>query len=483
MKQINNIWCLLISVFFIACSPKIGAPLEETKEEVQHEEMSPPEEDTGPCSTFNNLDPMGKDQAETAYVLYKDQVNMKDYEAAYPLWKKAFTLAPAANGRVTYQFDDGIKIFDHFFQKASSEEVKKQYLDSIMSVYDKRIECLGDEAYVAGRKAFDYYYKYRDYTNDTEIFNLFKKALDEKGEKADYFILNPFSSLLYAKVLEESITKEEGSMYAEKVLTAVKYGTANCENGSCEAWEIINEYSPPLLENLEGLEDFYSCDYYLDKYYNLFQSNPESCDTINLVYRKFLWAKCDSTNSKVKEVKVAKNANCYVPPPPPGLLKQAYDLYTNGQLKAAVDKFEEFINNTDDYEKKAKYSLLIAKIYYGDLKNFIKSRQWANKAAEYKANWGEPFILIGKLYASSGPLCGSGRGFESQRVVWVAIDKFQYAKKIDPAVAGEANKWINRYMQYMPDVEDCHQRRLVDGESYFVPCWIQESTRVRCLKN
>ena len=265
----------------------------------------------------------------------------------------------------------------------------------------------------------------------------------------------------------------------KKILDAVKYGSENCKK-SCEAWDIIEAYALPLLENLEGLENFYSCEYYLDKYFPIYESNPESCDTINLVYRKFLWAKCDSTDSKVMAVKMAKDSSCYIPPPPPGPLKQAYDLYTNGHLIEAVEKFEEFINKTEDVEKKAKYSLVIAKIYYGDLKNFLQSRIWALKAAEFKPNWGEPYILIGKLYASSGPLCGPGRGFQSQRVVWPAIDKFNYAKRIDPSVTSEANKWIRQYTQYMPDMEDIHQRPDVKlNEQYYVGCWIQEMTIVR----
>ena len=128
---------------------------------------------------------------------------------------------------------------------------------------------------------------------------------------------------------------------------------------------------------------------------------------------------------------------------------------------------------------KAKYNLLIAKIYYGDLKNFSKSRSKALEAASQKSNWGEPYILIGKLYASSGTLCGPGTGWDSQIVTWPAIDKFEYAKKIDPSVTTEANKWINRYWQYMPKKEDLFFRSLTAGSSFKVRCWINETTTIR----
>ena len=77
------------------------------------------------------------------------------------------------------------------------------------------------------------------------------------------------------------------------------------------------------------------------------------------------------------------------------------------------------------------------------------------------------------------PSVGSGRGWNSQVVTWPAIDKFQKAKQLDPSVADEANKFIRQYRQYMPKKEDIFQRRIKAGDSFKVPCWIQENTTVR----
>ena len=99
-----------------------------------------------------------------------------------------------------------------------------------------------------------------------------------------------------------------------------------------------------------------------------------------------------------------------------------------------------------------------------------------------RPGWGEPYLLIGTLYASSGPLCGPGRGWDSQVVVWPAIDMWNKAKQVDPSVTREANRLINEYAQYMPTKEDIFQRLLQEGDPYFVPCWIQESTIIRAAK-
>jgi len=129
-------------------------------------------------------------------------------------------------------------------------------------------------------------------------------------------------------------------------------------------------------------------------------------------------------------------------------------------------------------DKKFKYTMMVAKIYYGDIKNFSSSRKYARAASKLKPSSGEPALLIGKLYASSGPLCGPGTGWDSQIVTWPALDKFKEAKK-DPVVSAEAQEFIKTYQKYMPSKEDIFLRGIKTGTSFKVGCWIQEKTTVR----
>jgi tetratricopeptide (TPR) repeat protein len=278
------------------------------------------------------------------------------------------------------------------------------------------------------------------------------------------------------------IAFEEAQHYALQLLDILEYGTKNCKGSECEAWEIINEYAPNLLENFEGVEDFYNCDYYREKYYKLFLTDPNDCDIVNNAYRNMRWGKCPENTPELMEIKVVKDSACYVPPPTPGPLKSAFLAYNEGKYREAIDFFKSFIDSTEDPELKAKYYLTISKIYYSGMHNYPESRKYALKAASFKENWGEPYMLIGKLYASSGPICGPGRGWDSQIVTWAAVDKFIYAKKIDPSVADEANKWIREYSKYMPSKEDIFQRTLREGDPFLVPCWIQERTTIRVAK-
>lgn len=469
----NKIIYLSALALLLACSPKTAKVVEEKAPEI-----APPvvKEDSNPCVTLDELSSSKRDEVETAYVLYKDHIKLKDYPAAFPLWQKAYYGAPAANGSIKYQFEDGIKIYKNLYDNETDEALKQNHLDSIMSIYDKRVECFGEADYIAGRKAFDRYYYFSDHSNDEEIYTLFKQAIDGKQEKVDYFVINPFTKLLSDKIINEEIPLEEGRKYTTLLFQAIDYGTQSGKN--TEAWDIINDYAPARLENLEGIEGLYDCAYYEKKYLALFRTAATDCEVINKTYGRLLWGGCAKDAPSVTEVAAAKQKNCYTPPPPDGPLKRAYNAYTEGRYKEAVQLFQEFVDNTEDTNKKFKYNLLIAKIYYGDIKNYPTSRKFAREAAKYKPSSGEPYLLIGKLYASSGPLCGPGRGWDSQIVTWPAIDKFEQAKS-DPAIAEEAKKLIRTYKQYMPSKEDIFQRSIDAGSSYKVGCWIQEKTTVR----
>jgi len=476
LRPIIHFVALLTVLFIWGCTPKVTEPIVEEKP--QQTVQAPPKEPLSPCTNWNDLP--NKEDIVTAHVLYRDQIKLKAYNKAYPNWKKAYEAAPAADGRRNYHFTDGIKIFENRYQTATDAKVKQAAVDTIMMLYDKLGECYGDQGYVFGRRAFDYYYKYADQATDMEKYELFKKSIDQDGEEANYFILNPFTALLSNLVIEEKIPVSEAQEYVQKIKAAMAYGTENCEGRTCEAWEIIKGYVPDRLEQLEGIKGFYDCDYFVNKYYPAFEENQTDCEVIVPTLSKLNYAGCDANSPQILALKAAWKTNCYVPEPP--LTQKCSDLLREGDYAGAIECYEDKANTSDDPEKKAQYNLVIAKIYYGELKRFSSARKYARKAAEYKSNWGDPYILIGKLYASSGPLCGPGRGWDSQIVTWPAIDKWQQAKRIDPSVAAEANKLIGRYSQYMPSKGDIFQRNLKEGATFRVPCWIQENTKIRAAK-
>ena len=479
MKKLLFLLPILCFAILFACGPKTTEATTATEEAPPKPEEKKPETD---CATFK--DSGNEDEATTNYVLYKDMMKVKDYKKAMGYWEKVYTVAPAADGKRRTLFEDGIKLYHDLFTKAETESEKQTYVNKVMSLYDKMEECYGEPGYVAGRKAFDYYYKYSAFqSNEKQAYDLFKEAVDTDGKESKAFVVNPFTASLRSLFLADKISMEEAQTYVGKILEILKYGPENSDDKA--SWDIVQGYALNLLESLEGRKGFYDCNYYNDRYYSLFEESPSDCEVVGKVYGYMKWGGCDSSNPNFAKVKAAFDANCkpkIVTTTNTSRGPSCRSFVVEGDYTQAVTCYEEKMNKSNDVNKKAEYALFLAKLYYGQLKNYSKSRQYARKALEMRPNWGEPYVLIGKLYASSGPLCGPGRGFMSQRVVWVAIDKWNKAKSVDPSVADEANKLIGQYRKYMPDVEDLFSRSLKEGQTYTVDCWINEKTKVRAKR-
>ena len=432
----------------------------------------------GPCGTFDDS-PMG-DDAITAHVLYRDLFRKERYEQAFPYWKKAFSIAPAADGKRNTHFADGITFYQHFYDLTSDSALRNKYVDTIFMLYDQMEECYGESGYVLGRKAFDLYFKYPELAEENEIFDLFKQSLDLDQDSAHFFILNPFTDLLVRRYFDDNIGMEEAQQYVGLINARLEKGLESGENE--EQWAIINDYVPSRLSAFEGVKGFYDCDYYLDKYVPQFEEAPDNCDVVTSVYRSLVWGGCNDTgNEDFERIKAVYDENCNIAETVATTSKsrEGFEALESGDFEKAIELFNQAASETDDVERQAQFYLLISKIYYGSLKRFPQARQFARRASEVKPNWGEPYLLVGKLYASSGPLCGPGTGWDSQIVVWPAIDEWEKAKNVDPAAAAEANKLINEYGQYMPSRGDIFQRTLNEGEAFRVECWIQQQTTIR----
>ncbi len=457
--------CFAIGLLF-ACTPKTQQQTTETKP------TQPPvtEKTKNPCPTFS--DAPNPDLALEEFVLYRDFMKMNDWNNAFKKWEYVHKNAPAADGKRTSVFTDGMKFYEYFMSQDSSK--KEEYISKIFQLYDEMEKCYPEGGMVTGLKAFDYFFKYPDRISKEEQYALFKKSIEMDEGEPRYFILNPFTSLLVDLTLEEKVPIEEAQRYNEMIRNAISKGLAECKGTECDNWNIINEYAPARLEALESVENFYDCAYYKNKYYPSFEADPKNCDVIIEVYSRLKWGKCPEDDPQLMALDAAYNENCRTAAGP-----TCNDLLKDGKYRDAVKCLEELLPNISDNKGKAQYNFLIAQIYFVYLKNYPRARQYALEAARQRPGWGQPYLLIGTMYASSGPLCGPGRGWDSQVVVWPAIDMWTKAKNIDSSVASEANKLINQYTQYMPTMEDIFQRLKKPGDSFYVPCWIQESTIIR----
>ena len=468
----NNLSLISLALLYVvACSPKVT-----TVATPEPDPTPTPTEEVNPrCASFD--DSRDPDRAADSYVIYRNFVRSQEYELALDRWRYVYENAPAADGQRNTVFTDGIFLYSYLIQEYPDK--KEAYADTILMLYQQADECFPDNSYIIGLQGFDSYYTYPGSATDEEVYALFKRSIELDEEEFPYFVINPMSALVYKMASEDKIEVSEAKWVSERLMARLQKGLDECgENGDCATWGLIEGYTPGALERFESVKGFYDCDHFIEKYYPEFEADPENLEVVTRVLGRLTWAECTEDGEEYATAYRAYSNLVAVANPVEGPCSQGYNALRNNEYESGIEFLEECAGATEDNVKKAQVLMAISNTYYR-LRNFRQSRNYARQAARANPNWGRPYLMIGRLYASSGPLCGPGTGFDSQVVVWVALDQWNRAKRVDPSLAGEANALINRYTQYMPFREDIFQRGIEMGSTYTVGCWINESTIVR----
>lgn len=488
----NIIYCSLLALIF-SCTPKVPETMVATPPTPPATPETKTDPSLSPCTNWLNAPNM--DDLRRSHVLYRDGMKRiaalqenaepdeaaiaKEHQETFKNWYFVYQQAPAADGKRATHYEDGIVLYDHKYFNEEQAEKKAIYMDSIKVLYNEMMECYGDEGYVYSSMAYDFYYRYEGEMSDIEVFQMYKKSFDAYDADVKDYVLMPLTALMVNGLQNGTITEEEAKTYAPKIQMALQKGLEGCSaKGNCLDWESASEDINARLALLEQRKGFFGCEYFKEKYLTE-ESASGDCDQLASIIGRLRWGGCALEDVGLAPLIAKYQSDCVVASEPTVTCRS---LLQEGDSQGAIDCYLEKASTMTDMEKRSQYHMVVAKIYYGELKQFSKARTYALKAAQDKPNWGDPYILIGKLYASSGPLCGPGRGWDSQIVTWPAIDMWRKAKSVDPSTAAEANKMIRRYEQFMPDISQIFIRSLKEGDTFRVPCWIQRDTKIRAAK-
>ncbi|NJB86973.1 putative negative regulator of RcsB-dependent stress response [Lewinella marina] len=443
---------------------------------------------TAQCVTW--VDSPQKEQAENAHVAYRNLVKSMtaedlaalpeaEFNDAFKNWKKAYDIAPAADGNRPFHYRDGRMFYKALRQKATDEAKKKEYTDMIFKLYDQELECYPKyEAFLLGRKGSDMFYL-SGYSEDA--ITVLEKAIESGGNETEYVVLAPLGKLLNYYFKEDVI---DNARVRELYDKAVKVADYNIENNA--TYSTYYQAGKDNLESdiLEFADEIFDCAYFKDLLLPKVEENRDSLDILKYIVTKLKAQGCDSTDADVARVQgiydalYAEKAEEYEAERI--RLNPAYGAsvaYEEGRFSEAVNLYEQAIDKTDDNERKAQYAYQIAQIQLGKLGQYGSARQNANRAAQYNSGWGKPYILIGDIYGRMSSGCGDA--WEQRLAVLAAIDKYNYAKSIDSEVASDANRRIANYRSSMPIRSEAFQRGLEEGARLSVGCGIGETVTLR----
>ena len=389
--------------------------------------------------------------------LYREYYKQKNYDDALSPWRWAYLNCPQSSGNI---YKNGPVIIKAKMKQDKAN--KNAYIDTLMQIYDNRIQYFGKEGFVLGLKGADLL-RY-DKSRYDEAYSLLKKSYEiQQNNSSAGAISSYFKS---ATMMEKNgkLQKEDVlNLYAE-LSTVIDY---NLENNPKKS-----KFYTQTSSNVESLFTPYAdCDALVSIFSEKFSKSP---DDINLLKRilKVMDSKECTDNNLFFDV----SSKLYdIEPSALSASKMGKMSISRKEFSQAIKYSQEAIDLENDDIKKAKYFLGLADAYRNS-SLFAKAREAAFKALELKNNWGEAYMSLGNIYIAGAKSCGNE--FEQKTIYWIAVDMFNLAKK-DEDVSERARKSINTYSKYFPSTEVCFFNNVEKNSEYLIECWVNRKTIAR----
>lgn len=419
---------------------------------------------------------------ETEISVYRESFKQWDGKTATAnptminAWRKVFLNCPSAKERTLL---DGTKIVNNALIRGTKDAtLKEKYIDTLVMVYEARIQYFPNSqkganqvGNIKGRMGLDL----MGFPSRMEqACDALKQAIEIDGENSNYaFIDGYFATVINmakAEKYDESVIIDEYSRLMDIVEANIKKYTERNDE------KMLNNYTQTKA-NLEGaVQPYANCDDLVRIYQKKYDADPDNVELLNKIATVLSARNCDKSDLYLA---VAIKLHKLNPSP-----ESAYFIgkrYLSDQEYGKATSYLVEATKSQDVNSAQQAYKYLAQIMLKEGKG-EQGRTYARKAIELNKADGEPYMIIGYLYASCGKDCNSNP-LHAKAIYWAAVDKFQKAKEVDPSLAAKANEMIKEYSKLFPTSEDAFFYNVFEGDTYEVGCWINETTKARFSNN
>ena len=462
-------------------------------------------------------------EAVKNYSLYREFYKQGSYEDALPYWRYIYKNIPAArktplmDGEKMYRnylekqlescvcksgeipVEDPAKMVTYqkecknkggFIKWKYKDEAKAQaYMDTINMIYDTRVKHFSQKGFLLAKKSqmlSKFYPQERD-----KIFDLREKSIEIEAEDSDPVTVYYYFNSLMGKLSNKEITSDQLATKYDMLSDIMDYNIENNSNDKqVEKYQKYGERMESKMDKiLSARENALSaaknaaakkaaakamdCPSIKSHYGAQLSANPNDLQTVKIYYSKLKKAGCKSDPAFLEVLLKWQSLE-------PSASRARYIAQTYQKQKnyaKAVEFYNKSLDLESDASKKAKTYMSLAKIEQVANSNYIKAREYAQKAAAAQAGWGDPYIFIGNLYLRSKSQCNSD-GLGGASVYWVAYDMFAKANDIDPSSVATGK--MSDARRGFPSKENLFMSKGVQpGSRFKVGCWINQNTTVK----
>ena len=374
------------------------------------------------------------------------------------------------------------------------QERKATLVDSLMMVYDQRNKYYpGQEAYAIGLKGADMYkFKKDSISGIKESFGILSEAVRLGGNTTKARILSNYFVASTKLLNADELTIEDLLGLFSDLSSIISYKEIQLSQDIYKAEQLESPSSKELKQlekdkqekenlivaknNLENaLAPYATCEKLVEMYSPIFEEKKSNTKWLTRAAKLLYKKSCTDSLifSKISE------ALYNLDPTPTAAANNGLLALKQKKYQKAADFYTIALEGEQDDLNKAQYAYFLAQTYAAMDRN-TSAKAYALNAAKLRSGWGEPYLLIGDLYAKTSRQCGELKTEFLKRVgYWAAIDKYEYAKRLDPQISAKANERIEKYTEQMPSKTDIFTEGLIDEPTYKIDCWYSETVKVR----
>jgi len=379
-----------------------------------------------------------------------------DYITAAPYGWKVIQLNPT---RFKTVYAKLAECYFNFSQSAQGD-ARKAYVDTMIAIYDMGIKNLPDRApslYLMRAYALE---NYTESARDLEAIDSYEKAV--AGDTSIAFAYFDRLGLLYMKHMEETPS------FRTKAIELYRTQKERDQDNPVIIDRLRTLISDPqeLIKIAE--EDLKNDPNNLEKMWNAAQAYIEG--------EQFDGAERHLLALVKKSPKTATYWNEL------GKVRQR-----SGKYRQAIDAYEEALK----LNPALRENHLNITVCYRMMKNFSAARETARRAARLERGWGRPYMELAEVYKAAVEACikdtkngdWSKLDIDDKLVYRLAQDALQDAKRVEPALASEANQRYSELSTLVPTKEDLffNKDRIINGRMRIMgSCysWVEEQVAV-----
>ncbi|TFH27885.1 MAG: hypothetical protein E4H10_02375 [Bacteroidia bacterium] len=393
---------------------------------------------------------------------YREFYKIELYEHAIGPWWDLFYNYPAASEKL---YLDGVTMYHSFIEAAPDGPDRESLIDTLMLIYDQRMEYFGGEGNVLGRQGIDLLkYGREDIEQVQKAYTLLRRSIElEAMESKEAVIFNFISasiSLNRKEIIDENQVIEDYLMVR---------GILDHMEGMSSRWKKART----TIDEIMLKEDIFSCKT-LDYYYEpQFKQNANDKTFLEQVISFY-----ESSGCKDSEIYAAALENLYrFTPGPESAHNLAFLFISRGDFPKAASYLEMAVLGANiEKETLAAWFYELAVVSSAN-KDYCEAIFYAREAILNNSDFGKAYMTLGDAIIASRSNLGDD--FEKRAAFWAASDKYAKAASLDPSLEVEARQKLIDYKGQYPSKEEIFFRDLKEGDSYRVKGCINENTTVR----